>query len=139
MVNKAYIDESCNRKYQKNFFNNYVFPYIKNNFSILNLGSGTNFILEEQIKSHFKNIFITDIDIIKCNKPTFVDEYKVHDLEKILILNRKYDLILSNEVIEHLDNTDNLLKSCYQNLNNNGTLILTFPNLSSIFCRLELS
>ena len=45
----------------------------------------------------------------------------------------KFDLIILNQVLEHIPNPDALLKSLSSHLNANGRIILSFPNSNSFF------
>lgn len=48
-------------------------------------------------------------------------------------LNEKFDVIVAGELIEHLDNPAGFLKSVKKHLRPNGRLILTTPNLQSLY------
>lgn len=54
----------------------------------------------------------------------------------------KFDVIVFNDVMEHIPNIESILASCGQRLHKNGLLVLNLPNsrgvfyrLSKIFCR----
>jgi len=81
---------------------------------------------------------VVSIDIIDVEKPPFVDEFYQMNVEKPIRLKQKFDVVVAFEVIEHLDNTDMLLVNAYNNLKKEGIFIISFPNLSSWLCRLEL-
>ena len=59
------------------------------------------------------------------------------DIEK-LNLKEKFDLIICGELIEHLSDVDNFIIKISKILNDNGYLLLTTPNLASLFNRLSL-
>lgn len=127
------------RIYKPEFFRYIVFPLLTNKSTILNLGSGINFYFEKDIKFFFPHTNITSVDIVPIKKiPTFINEFKNLDLEEPFIMNKKFSIITCFEVIEHIVNTDNLLTSCINNLNDEGYFIISFPNLASLFCRIEL-
>lgn len=111
--------------------------WIKDGDSILNLGCGSQFNFEKIISKE-KDVQITSIDIVSTNKPSYVDRFVTKDVEKPFSLNKKYDVVTFFELIEHIDNTDVLLRNCYRNLKNNGLLIFSFPNLASLYSRIEL-
>ena len=46
--------------------------------------------------------------------------------------NKKFDLILFGEVIEHLDNPGIAIKNCSNLLSNNGVILVTVPNAFGI-------
>lgn len=58
----------------------------------------------------------------------------------------KFDVIVFNDVFEHIDDIKSILSSCSQRLNKDGLLVLNLPSsngvfyrLSKIFCRLGFS
>lgn len=78
----------------------------------------------------FKNV-----TVIELNKP-LIKECKRKKLEVIdkpieeVEFKRKFDLISSFEVIEHLYSPKNFLKSVYKNLKKGGLLMLSCPNIN---------
>ena len=49
-----------------------------------------------------------------------------------------FDIVVSNQVLEHLSNTDNLIKETYRILKNGGVCIVSTPNLASIHSIISL-
>ena len=49
-----------------------------------------------------------------------------------------FDIVVSNQVLEHLSNTDNLIKEAYRILRNDGVCVLSTPNLASLHSILSL-
>jgi len=49
-----------------------------------------------------------------------------------------FDLVISNQVIEHVYSTDNFIKECYRILKNGGTCIASTPNLASFHSIISL-
>jgi SAM-dependent methyltransferase len=49
--------------------------------------------------------------------------------------NEKFDVIVFNDVIEHIPDIEDVLASCYQRLNEDGLLVLNLPSSSGIFYR----
>lgn len=112
--------------------------FIKEGDRICNLGCGIVFKFEREIKK-IKKVKITCIDIINIEKkPDFIDDYILQSVEEPFELKNKFNLIYFFELIEHIDKTDMLLINSYKNLVKNGLLIFSFPNLSSIYSRLEI-
>lgn len=115
-----------------------VIKYLKEGDVVLNLGCG-NFFRFERLTKKVKDVSFISIDIIKVKEiPDFVDEYIYQSVEEPFKLKKKFDVVTFFELIEHLDKTDILLENCYNNLREGGLLIFSFPNLSSIICRLAL-
>lgn len=124
---------------------NIVAEFIKNDLTdgdLLNLGCGSEFNFEKFI--YFKSqLKIDSSDIIIPENiesvPPFVNEYIVCDVEKKSNnIIKKYDVVTFFELIEHVDHTDELLINCKNLLKDDGLLIFSFPNLSSLYSRIEL-
>jgi SAM-dependent methyltransferase len=49
-----------------------------------------------------------------------------------------FDLVVSNQVLEHLSNTDNLIKEAYRVLKIDGVCIVSTPNLASLHSIISL-
>ncbi len=114
-----------------------LFRYIKNNDALLNLGCGTKFNFERAILKEKKGN-ITSIDILSVeNIPTNIT-FLNQSVEEEFILDKKFDIVSFFELIEHIDKTDILLKNCFNNLKQGGYLIFSFPNLASVYARIEL-
>lgn len=111
--------------------------WIKDGDEILNLGCGQNFNFERLV-TDYKKVAFTSVDIQNTKRPQYVKKFIVQDVEKDFSLEEKFDVITFFELIEHIDNTDVLLRNCYRNLKNNGLLIFSFPNLASLYSRIEL-
>ena len=121
----------------RNFYK-LTFGYIRNNDKLLNFGCGTKFNFEKAL-TKVKQVKIVSCDIINdLKKPDFIAEYINKSVEEKIDLNTKFDVVSFFEVIEHIDKTDMLLKNCYNNLKDDGILIFSFPNLASIYSRIEL-
>jgi SAM-dependent methyltransferase len=58
--------------------------------------------------------------------------------ESIPVDNESFDFIIASEVLEHLINVDHALAEFHRLLRSNGKLILTTPNLSAWFNRVQL-
>lgn len=115
-----------------------VTNYIKENNTVLNLGCGEYFNFERILKQK-KSVNITSVDILNLQTlPKYVNKYLHWSLEKPFKLTTQFDVVTFFEVIEHIDKTDILIQNCFDNLKEKGLLIFSFPNLSSVFCRLEL-
>jgi len=130
-------DNSLNRNFYK-----IALKYIKNGQKVLNLGCGILFnfekILYEEKNTKATSIDITNISELGIKKPFFVYDFLVKSVESEFVLENKFDVITFFELIEHIDKTDVLLKNCFNNLKDDGLLIFSFPNLASIYSRVEL-
>jgi 2-polyprenyl-3-methyl-5-hydroxy-6-metoxy-1,4-benzoquinol methylase len=48
----------------------------------------------------------------------------------------KYDVVISNGVIEHFDNPGEVIKKCYSHIHDNGIIISVIPNLTGLYGKL---
>jgi 2-polyprenyl-3-methyl-5-hydroxy-6-metoxy-1,4-benzoquinol methylase len=106
--------------------------------NIANFGCGEHFIFEKLLLDKIKNIRISSFDIsVPKNVPNSV-KFECKNLTKLFVSDEKFDAITFFELIEHIDETDNLLKNIKANLKPGGELVFSFPNLASIYGRLSL-
>jgi len=52
---------------------------------------------------------------------------------EVLNSEEKFDIIIFNDVIEHIPDIQSVLNSCHKHLNKNGLLVLNLPNSKGIF------
>lgn len=118
------------------FVFNKFFSKANKNIKILMLGSGSGAFEARLFDNGFKNLYSTEYkkSTIKFEN---TKKYEI-DLNKKFaeIIKEKFDVIVSIEIIEHLDSRKNFLKNCYELLNTNGKLIITTPNVQSFLSRL---
>lgn len=67
-----------------------------------------------------------------------ISNFILQNIEVPFKLPQLYDIVFCFEVIEHIDKTDILLENCYKNLKDNGIFMIAFPNLASLYSRIEL-
>ena len=111
------------------------------NLTILDLGCGGGLTCEplSRLKAN-----VTGIDFVKKNIDVAKEhakesklkiDYIYSDLEKFKI-DKKYDLILALEILEHLDDWENAINNIKKNLKPNGKIIFSTinrTNLSRLF------
>lgn len=51
--------------------------------------------------------------------------------------NERFDVIVFNDVFEHIPNIKNIIKSCYQHLNEEGILVLNLPSSDGVFYKIS--
>lgn len=140
---KAFSD---NLNFIKDQINNYCRE--NKNVKILDVGCGDGKITQKILNNLSKNNFqIYGIDVEKHTPFKGLIYYK-HDLEhkKFPFLDKKFDIVYSNQVVEHLWDKDNFIKECFRVLKKNGLFILSTENIASIdnivslvFCQEPLS
>tara|TARA_Y100001970_G_C13928110_1_gene696833 strand:+ start:69 stop:803 length:735 start_codon:yes stop_codon:yes gene_type:complete len=100
---------------------------------ILDLGCGGGLIAEPLARLGSN---VTGIDFVKQNievaklhaKVSKLNIKYIHQNLNILKLNKKFDIILVLEVLEHLDNWEKLILNLKKNLKKNGLLIISTIN-----------
>ncbi len=113
-----------------------VYNFIKNQpkCTVLEVGCGFGYLTYALAKESFD---VTGIDIsenaIKSAKENFGNHYSNESLKELANRNAKYDLIISTEVIEHVDEPTEFFESCVSLLKPNGKIFLTTPNKD--FCK----
>lgn len=96
------------------------------NLKMLNVGGGVG-----QVTEIFKEIGL-DVVNVDLHAENSIDSYKVDlNIDDLPFESNKFDFILCQEVIEHLENPWKLLRDVNRVLKNNGYLILTTPNILS--------
>lgn len=91
------------------------------NKSVLDLGSSWG-DFSEFIKSNSKEYYDFDIE---------PGAYYQGDLNQPQTFDKKFDVVVAGELIEHLSQTDTFLNNCKNGLKDDGTLFLTTPNPTS--------
>ncbi|ADX84919.1 class I SAM-dependent methyltransferase [Saccharolobus islandicus] len=116
--------------------------FAKNKESILEIGCGTGENLSYYVnKFHFKNAYCVEIassadaEIRKKGITPFILDVNV---SKIPLGDASIDVVIFEEVIEHLYNSDLIISEIKRVLKKGGILILSTPNLSSWINRLVL-
>jgi len=127
-----------------NYFSNYrldIQQYIVGNpCSILELGCA-NGLMGNDLKKKYNLLFYTgvdyNIDALK-NAEKNLDKVIHFDFNKdnienfFKLIENKYDYIICSDVLEHLINPLDLLEKLKNNLNENGKIIISIPNIMHI-------
>jgi hypothetical protein len=106
-----------------NCFYNFIIKNINlKNKNICEIGSG-NGVLAKKISNHYK---------ITCYEPSPCFEFNNNLILKKQFFNKniteKYDIIISSHTLEHMENVNQFLIDIHNNLNENGFIIMSFPN-----------
>lgn len=110
-------------------------------FSILDVGCGKGGLraaIEEKCKGHLKRY--VGIDSIRYDEPMQGIEFIQVDLnsEKMPFQNGIFDVVISVETIEHLENPRALVREMRRLCKPGGWVILTTPNQLSLLSKMTL-
>jgi 2-polyprenyl-3-methyl-5-hydroxy-6-metoxy-1,4-benzoquinol methylase len=120
----------------------YIKKYCKNK-TVLNLGCTSSnplneikydLWLQKYIDEYADEVIGIDIqkDLIKtCQKHT--KNTLIHADVLSLNLNKKFDVVVAGEIIEHISNLDGFFKSIIKHLKKDGKLIITTPNVFKFY------
>ena len=114
----------------------------KEQVNILEIGSGAGAFI-----SHLKteldqnnvnyNIEAGDIEPHQINDQNLDFKCNFLDAQAEFVLDKKYDIIISIELIEHIENPFHFIREIAKNLTENGVVLLTSPNILSLRSRLR--
>ena len=116
-------NETTNARHKSDLLRfKYINQYLENlkGADILDIGATEGNVHKMLINSNANN-FIYSLDF----KGT--PDFKV-DLNNPKDLNKKFDIIIAGEIIEHLENPTSFINYCFRHLKTSGRLILTTPN-----------
>lgn len=106
---------------------------MKSDCELLEFGAGTGSLLRQICESGFRgNITAVDIQTSPDHLPTHVSWLQSDLNDPIAVRDNSFDLIVSTEVIEHLENPRAIFREFYRVLRPSGKLIVTTPNQESI-------
>lgn len=101
--------------------------------AILEIGCGSGMLLFMLQKRGFTNLWGNDFsDAPERELSERGILFKKADLDKKFPMDRRFDMIILNHVIEHLRNPKFVLKSCREHLSPGGKIIVMTPNAASI-------
>jgi len=102
-------------------------PKIDKDIDIVDLGCGKGEVVRKLKELEFKNISYCDL------KDNFDGNVKICDLNNTIpYKSSSFDLVVSTEVIEHLENKFLFFSEVKRVLKRNGVFIFSTPNLSNI-------
>jgi len=118
----------------------YLKKYFPKPGTLLEIGSSSGTFLKTAQKSNWQVVGI-EPNISKCKEfRSHNKDVKIHNeffnLDFAKKHKRKYDLIYSSDVIEHIQNPTLFLKACKFLLNKNGYLVTVTPDFDNILTKI---
>jgi len=135
-----FVDQGETYTLKKNRYSSHmqIMDAIKPGSSILDLGCGQGILAEEYAG---KGILTVGVDHIHPDKvSSHFENYIQKDLESELKLpyGRVFDYIVLSDVIEHIKNRDEMMRSLRRYLKEGGEVIISTGNIAIWFYRLSL-
>ncbi len=118
-----------------------IIDLVGKNSQVLELGCSTGYLTKELKKNGcIIDVVELDADDLKVASTYARSAYHGNlDDDKFLVsLNKKYDVIIASDVLEHLKNPENVLKKLKKNLKESGRIIISMPNIACWSMRKEL-
>jgi 2-polyprenyl-3-methyl-5-hydroxy-6-metoxy-1,4-benzoquinol methylase len=104
-----------------------------NDKSVLDVGCGYNATNLQYIKKNYSATSLAALDL-NLNQEflgTLGIDCVIGNLEEGVVAGKKYDIILATAILEHIQNDQNFVSSCYEMLNDGGLLVITTPSIWS--------
>jgi 2-polyprenyl-3-methyl-5-hydroxy-6-metoxy-1,4-benzoquinol methylase len=98
--------------------------YIKKEDAVLDYGCGGGFLLEQLDCSLKIGLDINPV----IEAPAGVQIYKNCDDLVDFLGEKKFDVVISNHALEHMDSPANALRECYQLLKPGGRIVIVVPS-----------
>lgn len=112
-------------------------PAISKDAPILDIGCGTGAWLHRLGGLGFTDLQGIDIDTAHFGTDRATATRANLDYDDIGLGNRTFKLITAIELIEHLENPGRLFHHVAQHLTDDGTFLMTTPNIHSALCRMR--
>lgn len=109
---------------------------------VLDIGCGSgDFSKQVADRIETDNIFGIDIDeksVVNAREKNAINAFVADCENPFPFADSSFDIVFSNQVIEHLGNTDNFIKEIYRILRRGGVCIISTPNLASLHSIISL-
>lgn len=122
-----YLYPDFQDNWDNNLFRNRIIKYISSNSKILDLGAGAGRI--EQLNLRGLVVYVCGVDIDnRVLKNPYLHEAKIGYAESIPYKDNSFDVVLCNNVLEHLVDPEKAFREVYRVLKKGGVFIAKTPN-----------
>ncbi len=121
-----YLYPNC-QGWDNNFLRDRIIKYMRPNSKILDLGAGAGIIEQLNFKGFALLVCGIDIDARVLENP-YLDDAKISHAECIPYKDNSFDMVISNNVLEHLSNPENVFKEVHRVLKKDAIFIIKTPN-----------
>ena len=126
-----FLDQKFYPLFQNNWddylFRDEILQSIKKEYKLLDLGAGAGIIPAMNFQGTVSRIFGIDPDPRVLSNP-FLDEAKISVGENIPYPDNFFDIVIADNVMEHLPNPHTVLKEVHRVLKRNGVFYFKTPN-----------
>ena len=126
-----WLDRTQYPNHEKNWddrlFRETILTHLKAEMSILDLGAGAGIVTQMNFKGLCKLVCGVDLDPRVINNP-LLDEGRVTDAGEIPYSDSTFDIVFSDNVLEHLDNPLEVFKEVTRVLRPGGVFMFKTPN-----------
>lgn len=125
------LDQKWYPQFQKNWddslFREKILECLKPEFTVLDLGAGAGIVEQMNFRGMVLKMCGVDLDKRVTQNP-MLDEGKLADAEKIPYDDNTFDVVFSDNVLEHLEQPDSVFKEVNRVLKPGGVYLFKTPN-----------
>lgn len=118
---------NCGDNWDDRLFRDLILQYCKPSFHVLDIGAGAGIVPHMNFKGHAARICGVDPDPRVAENP-YLDEGRVAMAESIPYRSSSFELVFSDNVLEHLENPEKVFSEIERVLKPGGILLVKTPN-----------
>jgi len=127
----TWIDQTCYSRFQRNWddklFRERILEFLRPESVVLDLGAGAGIVDQMNFRGLAASVCGVDLDPRVVNNP-MLDEGRVANADEIPYENDRFDLVFSDNVLEHLDQPLKVFREIARVLKPGGVFLFKTPN-----------
>ena len=127
----AWIDQTCYPRFQRNWddqlFRERILAYLRPDVAVLDLGAGAGIVEQMNFRGLAKSVCGVDLDPRVVSNP-MLDEGRVAGADGIPYEDDRFDVVFSDNVLEHLDEPLAVFREVARVLKPGGVFLFKTPN-----------